>query len=77
VVIVAIEWLASKFRENCQNIVPSEVAHFRVLHADHAVGTAGNTSRGLGTVVVHLGNKKNENVKGEEKWKVKTKNKSL
>jgi hypothetical protein len=41
-----------------------------VLHADHAVSTAGNTSRGLGSVVVHLGYKKNGYVEGEEKWKV-------
>lgn len=43
VVVVAIRLLANKEKSNknqrCQSI-PGEIAHFRVLHADHAVSTA-------------------------------------
>ena len=39
--------------QSMKNNVPSEVADFRVLHANHAISTAGDPLRGIG-FGVHL-----------------------
>jgi hypothetical protein len=56
VVIVAVSSLASGSRSNRsldEYNIPSKVADFRVLHAHHAISTAGDPLRGI-VSVVHL-----------------------
>ncbi len=52
---VAINLLAStsKKTQSMKNNVPSEVTDFRVLHANHAISTAGDPLRAIG-FGVHL-----------------------
>lgn len=58
--------------QSMKNNVPSEVADFRVLHANHAISTAGDPLRGIG-FGVHLdcAEKKNESKRRIEKSKKK------
>ena len=60
--------------QSTENSVPSEVADFRVLHANHAISTAGDALRAIGSGV-HLDcARKKERVEKKESRRVKNVN---
>lgn len=58
-----------------QGIVPSEVADFRVLHANHAISTAGHPLRGI-ISGVHLDGRETKIGRYDEKVKFTKRRKS-
>lgn len=48
-VIVAMYLISMQARHKCEAFesIPGEIAHFGVLHANHAIGAAGVTSLGV------------------------------